>query len=195
MKDKNFTIIGAAQDTGGEAAAGKYYDRAKVTFPAVIDTHHVISTRYHLINVPMGVWIDEKGQMVRPPDVAFSRKVQFSSIKVDGDQYVAALRDWVEKGAKSKYVLPAEEFKARWGPRKGAEELAEVNFKLGLYFHENHQPALAKKYWQEAERLNPESWNYHRQDWSFSPKDEMGNFMKKFRALGEKDYYPPLKLP
>lgn len=195
LKDKNFVIIAAAQDTGGEKAAGKFYDQAKVTFPALIDTHHEISSLYHMVNVPMGVWINEEGRMVRPVEVAYSHKVQFDRIKVDGDSYVKGLRDWIEKGDKSKYALSPKELRERTAAPDSKGLLADANFKLGVYFHEQGKKALAKKYWQEAERLNPDSWNYHRQDWSFTPDKAMEYFMKKFRAEKDKDYYPPLRLP
>jgi hypothetical protein len=188
-------ILAVAQDTGGEAAAGKFYDGAKVSFPALIDTQHVVSSLYHMVNVPMGVWIDEQGRIVRPPEVAYSRKVQFLTIKVDGDRYAAGLRDWVEKGDKSRYVLQPSALKEKLGPRKAAEDLADANFKLGVYFHQQGNKELAKKYWQEAQRLNPDSWNYHRQDWSFTPAEAMTKWMAKFKALGGKEYYPPLEIP
>ena len=63
LKDQGFELIAAAQDTAGEAAAGKFYDRAKATFTTLIDKQHTVSTLYGMVNVPMGVWIDEEGHM------------------------------------------------------------------------------------------------------------------------------------
>ena len=56
-------LLAAAQDTGGEAAAGKIFEDAKVTYTAIIDEDHTISTLYNLVNVPSGVWIDERGKI------------------------------------------------------------------------------------------------------------------------------------
>jgi hypothetical protein len=188
-------IVAAAQDTGGESAAGKFYERAKVSFPALIDTQHVVSSLYHLVNVPMGVWVDEQGRIVRPAEVAYSKKVQFLSIKVDGDRYVAALRDWVENGDKSRYVLRPSALTEKLGARKSTEDLADAHFKLGAYFHQQGKKDLAKKHWQEAQRLHPDSWNYHRQEWSFTPGEAMTKWLAKFRSLGDKPYYPPSEIP
>ena len=148
-----------------------------------------------MVNVPAGVWIDEEGRIVRPPEVAYSKTNKFLSIEVKGDDYVAGVRDWVEKGAASRYALKPEEVKKRLAPRAPEHDLADANFKLGVHFHAAGDAALADKYWAEAQRLRPESWNYHRQDWSFTPKEANTNWMKKFQALGGKPYYEPLDLP
>ena len=65
LKDKNFEIISAAQDTGGEAAAGKIFEDANVTYASIIDVDHAISSLYNLVNVPSAVWVDEEGRIVR----------------------------------------------------------------------------------------------------------------------------------
>jgi hypothetical protein len=44
---------------------------ARPTHPALIDTTHVLADLYHMVNVPTVVWIDERGRIVRPNDVAF----------------------------------------------------------------------------------------------------------------------------
>ena len=51
-----------AQDTGGEAAAGKWYDAAKATYTTLVDPAHAVSSAFQFINVPTGVWIDERGR-------------------------------------------------------------------------------------------------------------------------------------
>jgi len=194
LKDKNFEILAAAEDTGGEEAAGPWYDKAKATYTTLIDRDHVVSSLYHMVNVPTGVWIDEQGRIVRPPEVAYSRDVALLSIKVNGSDYVAGLRDWVDKGPQSKYAMAPDELRDSLAARPTDEALADAHFKLATYFKERNDAQLAQKHWQKAQALNPESWNYHRQEWSFT-SDANRNWMAKFRALGDKPYYAPLKLP
>ena len=97
MKDRNFEIVAAAQDIGGEAAAGKWYDAAKATFTTLVDAKHTVSSAFHLVNVPMGVWIDERGRVVRPAEPAWtsSRTDTFGGkpLAIEGEIYIAALRD------------------------------------------------------------------------------------------------------
>ncbi len=194
MKDQNFEIIAAAQDTGGLEAAGPFYERAAATFTTLIDKEHTVSRLYNMVNVPTGVWIDEEGRIVRPNEVAYSKDVAFLSLKVNGDAYVSALRDWVNKGPESAFVMTPEEIKEQVQPRSSDEALADAHFKLGVYFHETGQPEKEAAAFAKAQELRPESWNYHRQQWSFTPKDAMKKWMAKYKGLGDEPYYAPLEL-
>ena len=197
LKDKNFEIVAAAQDTGGEAAAGQWYDRAKATFTTLIDVEHSVSSAYEFINVPMGIWIDERGRVVRPAEPAWTSdstlKIGQKSIVTEGAAYTAALRDWVSKGEKSAYALSDEEFARRVKPRSAAAMEADANFKLAVYFHEKGNRERAEKYFAQAQKLNPDDWNYHRQDWSFTPDQAGKKWLEKFNSL-DQPYYPKLEI-
>jgi hypothetical protein len=71
----------------------------------LIDEKHLVSKLYNMVNVPTGVWISEQGRIVRPNEVAFvdDRFKVFSGL--DAAPYLNALKDWVEKGDKSVYVM------------------------------------------------------------------------------------------
>lgn len=194
LKGKGFEIVAAAQDSDGEAAAGKSYDKAKATYTTLIDPEHTVSSLYQMINVPCGVWIDEEGKIVRPAEVAYSKDVSLLSIKVEGDKYVAALRDWVNQGDDSAFALPKAELQQRMAPKSETAALADANFKLAVYFHQLKDDARAEQYFAAAQKLQPDDWNYHRQQWSFTPSVAMKNWFEKFRELNGKDYYEPLDL-
>jgi hypothetical protein len=198
LKDQNFELISAAQDTGGEEAAGQFFDRAKSTFTQIVDENHVISTTYNMVNVPTGVWIDEEGMIVRPNETAYSSNTKMTlfekELKSRGADYVAALKDWVKNGAESPYALTPEEVAKRVQPRTDDQALAEAEFQLGNYFLAQSDEANANLHWEAAQKLRPESWNYHRQDWSFTPKEAGANWNKKFQAF-EEDYYPDTDIP
>ena len=81
---------------------------------------------------------------------------------------MAALRDWVANGDESEYVLSDEEFARRVKPRSPAEMEAEASFKLAVWFQQAGDTELATKYFERAQALNPDDWNYHRQEWSFT---------------------------
>ncbi len=198
MKDQNFEIIAAAQDTGGEAAAGKWYDQAKATYTTLVDVKHSVSSAYQFINVPMGIWVDERGRVVRPAEPAWttnqSMKFGAKSISTEGVTYVAGLRDWVKNGEHSSYALSDEEFARRVKPRSAAEMEADASFKLAVWFYENGSKELAAKHWHRAQQLNPDDWNYARQEWSFTPTEASKNWLEKFQKL-EQPYYPKLEMP
>lgn len=190
--------MAAAQDTGGEAAAGKWYDAAKATFTTLVDTQHAVSTAFQFINVPMGVWVDERGRVVRPAEPAWTSnqtmKIGEKSIVTEGEAYVAGLRDWVRKGERSEYALSDEEFARRVKPRSAAEMEADASFKLAVWFHAQGNGELSARYWRRAQELNPEDWNYHRQEWSFTPAEAGKKWREKFDQL-EQPYYPKLEIP
>jgi hypothetical protein len=196
LKDSNFELIAAAQDTGGDAAAGKWYDAAKATYTTLIDTKHAVSSAYQFINVPMGIWIDERGRVVRPAEPAWTSnqtmKIGEKSIVTEGEVYVSALRDWVRNGDRSSYALSDEEFARRVKPRSAAEMEADASFKLAVWFHDTGNAELAAKYFRRAQELNPADWNYHRQDWSFTPAEAGKKWREKFDKL-EQPYYPKLQ--
>jgi hypothetical protein len=189
--------VAAAQDTGGEEAAGKWYDQAKATFTTLVDAQHAVSTAYQFINVPMGIWVDERGRVVRPAETAWTKnstlKIGDNSIVTEGEAYVAAIRDWVAKGEHSTFALSDEEFARRAKPRSASEMEADASFKLAVFFHESQKSELAEKYWARAQQLNPDDWNYHRQDWSFTPQEAGKKWLDKFQKL-DGPYYPKLEI-
>ncbi len=188
--------MAAAQDTGGEAAAGKWYTAAKATYTTLIDTGHAISSAYQLVNVPSGVWIDERGRIVRPSETAAPKnqelKIGGKTINTQGDAYVAALRDWVAKGESSEFVMSDAEYRRRVKERSPREREADACFKLAVALHDRGREDEARQWWLRAQTLSPDNWNYHRQDWSFT--SEAGKkWMDKFQKTTT-DYYPKLEL-
>jgi hypothetical protein len=115
-------------------------------------------------------------------------------IDTEGEAYVTGLRDWVANGAASRYALSDEEFARRVKPRSPAEMEADASFKLAVWFHDKGNTQLASKYWRRAQELNPDDWNYHRQDWSFTPTEAGKKWREKFDKLSG-PYYPKLDIP
>jgi hypothetical protein len=149
-----------------------------------------------MVNVPTAVWIDEEGRIVRHDEDAYSKSYQAGNLSFDNDVYRPAVYDWVKRGADSRYVETPEQVLAQIPTRGEAESLAEPTFQLGVWFYLNGDRERADRYWDEAQKLNPDSWNYHRQDWSFLDGAETTkNWLAKFRSLGDKPYYRPLELP
>jgi len=46
---------------------------------------------------------------------------------------------------------------------------------------------------ERAQALNPDDWNYHRQEWSFTPAEAGKKWLEKFQKTKE-PYYPKLDL-
>jgi tetratricopeptide (TPR) repeat protein len=197
LKGKNFEIVSVAQDTGGIKDAGKWIDAAKPEYSVLIDTQHLVTRLYNMVNVPTAVWIDEKGRIVRPNEVAFVDDRYKAMHKLEADEYLNAIRDWVAKGERSAFALGEKELKERLAPQNPDWARAAAEFSLAEYLYRKGSAAASIKHYKEAQRLNPESWNYKRQAWALSDaeRDYGTNFMKEVQKLNGKPYYAPRHLP
>ena len=184
-----------AEDTEGEKAAGKFYDAAKATFTTLIDTKHTLSSLYGMVNVPTGVLIDEEGTVVRFDEGAYSRKYEAGKFTFGTDEYLPIVRDWVKNGAASPYVQEPGELSGLVARRTEAQARADAAFRLGSFFELQGDEERARGYWLQAQELNPDSWNYHRQEWSYTPGKAGMKWLQKVQKLEGKPYYEPLALP
>jgi hypothetical protein len=168
----------------------------------------------------MGTWIDEQGMIVRPPEPAFpwvprapteellaqlpplltEQLREAQKIEIDPEPYVAALRDWVARGAESPFALSADEVVARSTPRDLNRARAAACFELGQWLHRGGFPDDAVRWFREAHELQPENWTYKRQAWTFAdpfqgPNDQYdSDWLTEVRKDGPEQYYPPVEL-
>lgn len=210
-----------ALDTGGAEAAKPWIDRAEPTHPSLIDQAHLLDELFGVVNVPMGMWVDEAGVLVRPPEPAFVQRsplrdmevpddldprlkdmlAEAKKIRTEPDKYVGALRDWVAHGPDSPYALSPDEVVERSRPRDDDVARAAAHFELGQHLHRTGYPDDAVPHFREAHRLQPENWTYKRQAWSFAdpyqgPTEHYdGDWLSDVREIGAENYYPPLEMP
>ena len=195
LKSENFEIISVAQDTGGEEAAGYIFDDANVSYTAIIDVNHQISSLYNLVNVPSGVWIDEQGSIMRINEGTYAKEHMNGAWGTN--DYVPIVRDWVKKGADSEYVWDRDKVRESIVQRTPEAERAQPAFRLGGYYFTNDNDEKAEQYWTMAQELDPTSWNYLRQDLLY---EEGGSAGPEWRARREKiegaggNYYAPLEI-
>jgi tetratricopeptide (TPR) repeat protein len=197
LKEKGFEIVSVAQDTGGVKDAGKWIEAAKPEYTVLIDTQHLVTRLYDMVNVPTAVWINEQGRIVRPNEVAYVDNRYTAMHKIQAEEYLNAIRDWVAKGEQSVFVLGEKELKERLAPQNPDWALAAAEFGLAEYLYRKGLEAASIKHYKEAQRLNPESWNYKRQAWALSDaeRDYGTSFMKEVQKLNGKPYYTPRRLP
>ena len=197
LKDKNFEIISVAQDTGGAKDAGPWIIAAKPEYTALVDEQQTVTQKYGMVNVPTAVWINEQGRIVRPNEVAFIDDRFKSFTSMDSAPYIDAIRDWAAKGAKSIYVPSESELRARLKPQSNDRVRADAEFALAEYLYKQGKGVDAIPHFKEAQRLDPDNWNYKRQAWALSnaDRDYGTNFRKEVQKLSGKPYYEPRKLP
>jgi hypothetical protein len=179
-----------AQDTGGAAVAAPWYRRAEASYVTLVDETHKVSSLYSLVNVPSAVWIDESGHVRRIDEGAYATTHDMNGFQFGRDDYAPMVVSWVREGEESPYLKPVGALDVLEPTDEQA--LAEPTFRLGVYFHQQGDEARANRYWEAAQALHPDSWNYARQDWSFTPEEAGANWTRKVQSLDGKPYYRPI---
>ena len=216
LHPKGLEIVTVALDAAGVAAAGPWIAKAAPRHPSLIDRGHVIDALFGIVNVPTGVWIDESGTIVRPPETAHPWRPAYKdraipadatpeqrerietvrALNVENDRYVPALRDWIANGSRSRFVLSPDEVVRRSRPRSVNEAEAAAHFALGQALHDAGEKDAATRHFREAHRLQPTNWTYRRDAWSLSTPDEYGtSWMDEVKKEGVENYYPRLEMP
>lgn len=219
LHSQGLEVVTVALDANVETAR-RIIERVSPSHPALIDEYHAVDALLGIINVPTGVWIDEEGMIVRPPEPAFPGRASYremtstdtlpqrlqemlaeaSKIRTQPEEYIAALRDWVKHGKESRYALSPGDLIERSRPRPREEALAAAHFELGAHLYHLGRTEEAARHWREAHRLQSENWTYKRQAWSLAdplqgPTDLYdGDWLSEVRKTGPENYYPPLQL-
>jgi hypothetical protein len=169
----------------------KWIDAARpadpaLAHPSLIDTQHLTDELFGFCNIPMAVWIDEQGTIVRPaegasietspmrdmdipeglPERITRMLTEVKKIPDIADDYRAAIVDWATHGAASRFALSPDEVVARSQPRGADEARAAACFELGEHLRRTVGDEAAVSWWREAHRLYPANWTYKRQAWT-----------------------------
>ena len=168
-------VVDVCLEMGGAGIARLYVDEAESTHPSLLDESHAMDARFGVTNIPQVIWIDEAGQIVRPPEPATvpARGATAEGIvKMIGDgefreKYLARLRDWVANGAQSRYALAPEEVIARSRPRSPAISQAAAHFELAQdLWRRQGLSERALVHFNAAHELQPDNITYKRQAYS-----------------------------
>jgi hypothetical protein len=193
-----FELVDVCLEMGGADIARLYVDEASSTHPSLLDESHAMDARFGVTNIPQAIWIDEAGQIVRPPEPATPPAVGATAegiVKMIGDgafreKYLARVRDWVTNGAQSRYALSKEEVIARSRPRSPAVSQAAAHFEMAQHLW--RQQGLSDRalfHFNAAHGLQPDNITYKRQAYSVvgverSDDTEWGRF-RQAPAEGE----------
>ena len=202
--DAPFVVIAVAEEGRGAEQARPWIEKARPSYPCLIDENHVVSALYGMVNVPQCVWIDERGVIVRPPETAGStdhfRKMDLTTRTLAPEllaernaartAYLNAVRTWIRTG---KHALPGDEARARLPVITPEMAMADALFRLALHLRRHGREAEAAEHFAEASRLHPESWCIFRDAQQLEPSGLAGGqaFWERVNALGDKPYYPP----
>ncbi len=238
LKDRDFEIIAVALDAGGKAAVeariradwlsdpsedvkrlmgwgeAEWQQKAPPEYTCLIDEEHLVADLYGMTIVPMAVWIDEEGRIVRPTETAgmtdFFRRMDKETFVLPPEDaammkhnrmtYYNAVRDWVLKGPESEYALSPEEIRSRIRRPSETDSRAAAHARIGRHLFGQGDHEASKRHYEEAVRLCPDKWNYRRQSMVLEPAlvgelNTAPEFFAVQDALGEQDYHPPIDMP
>lgn len=215
-------MVTVALDLGGADAARPWVQKAQPEHPSLVDQAHITDEKFGFVNVPNAVWIDEAGTLVRPAHAAHVRRSplrdvevpeglgrvgemlgEVKKIRTNPEGYVAAIRDWVANGSRSRFAMSAAEVVAASRPRPPEHAEAAACFELGQYLWRGRDIAAAVHWFRRAHALHPQNWTYKRQAWTLAttPPGELsdlvqgpteqydGNWLDDVRAVGAENYY------
>ncbi len=185
------TVVTVALDVD-PAKARPWIERASPTHPSLVDVEHRVDDLFGISNVPMAVWIDESGTLVRPAEAATIRPNPYAAIEITdrmpermqqvltemrnlpdtGEAYRAAILDWAQQGADSRYALGPEAVIAASRARPIEHSRAAACFELGRHAHDRGDDDAAIAWWKQAHALFPENWTYKRQAWTLASTPE-----------------------
>lgn len=229
LQPRGLEIVTVGIDTAGAEACRPFIEAAAPQHPSLIDTSHRVAELFGVVNIPNGVWIDEHGIIVRPAEPAHVPRAGGRAGPTDGlpqrleeifteaqkirsapEAYVAALRDWVERGPASVFALGPDEVVARSRPRDGDAARGHAHFTLATHFEQAGDHEAAVRHFREAHRLVPDNFSYRRQAWSLEPNIEGplarfwqgpspddpdawpydSDWLSDVRSFGAENYYP-----
>jgi peroxiredoxin len=217
LHPRGLEIVTVALDLDEEAAR-PWIEMAKPEHPALIDREHKLGELFGVLNVPNGIWIDEDGVIVRPPEQVWPGKTEVDDldpatmsaaeaeifaevqkIPFATERSMVMIEDWLQRGADSEYALTPDEVVEKSGPRGIDTSRAAAHFELGQLLHRSGDHADAVDHWREAHRLQPENWTYKRQAWNFEDPGIQGpttaydgDWLTDIRAVGAENYYRAL---
>ena len=172
--------------------ARPWIEAAKPTHPSLIDTTHALADLYNVVNVPTILWIDERGRIVRPNDVAFGTDTFKSITGIAAAGHLAALRAWVRGEAT---VIPEARVRALQTLPTDDDQRARAEFGLGEWLFREGRTQAAARHFARAGELAPHDFTIRRGTMPMRGMDPMGQEFREMRGAWAKagnPYYRPL---
>ena len=120
----------------------------------MVDTSLVVAERFGITNVPMTVWVDEGGTVVKPPTPAPGDDRFKDFTQLDASLHHDALRRWVVDGEAPPPAPPAG--------RTEDEQLALAERRVAAWLQRTGAPDAAAAHLARAAELAPFDWTVRR---------------------------------
>ena len=191
LRGYGFTVVTVALDRSAEDAR-PWIEAAKPAHPSLIDTAHVLADLYNIVNVPTILWIDERGRIVRPNDVAFGTDIFKYITGLEAAGHLAALRAWVRGEATA---LPEARARVLQSLPTDGDQQARAEFGLAEWLYTRGRTEAAGRHFVRAGELAPHDFTIRRGTMPMRGIDPMGpQFREMLGAWVQagNPYYRPL---
>lgn len=148
-------VVVIAQDAQGAEVAKPWVEKAKGTYTALLDQNNFIGKAYNLKYVPVGILLDEGGQLVRA----------VGSVNIDNEDFRTELTEWVTTGSIPKAWIEADK-QSKPRALTANEQEADARFQLAIVLLANGKKDEAVAELKKAFKLDPENWLIRKQLWA-----------------------------
>jgi peroxiredoxin len=156
LEPQGLEILSVALDDSPDAAR-TYVEMADPVpqFRVLVDRELLLGDLYGIVNVPSVVWIDEGGNVVRPPVIAPGDDQWRDFTHIDASVHHDQLRAWVAEDT--------VEFEAREADAPSESELtARVERRVGAHLAREGRQDAAERHFVRAMELAPMDWTIRR---------------------------------
>jgi hypothetical protein len=206
LHGQGIEIITVGLEMGGADVLRPIVEAANPEHPSLVDATHQMDALFGVTNIPQVLWIDENGFIVRPPergspapqptDDPFAIFVfeLMARGTTHPEWYGDRIRDWVQKGADSEWVMSPDQVVAASHPRDTTVSEAAAHFALAQHHWtvEGFSPRTLHHF-ERAHTLQPDNITYKRQAysaWSFAKTPEDLARFTQSPAAGEEADWP-----
>jgi hypothetical protein len=171
--------------------ARPWIESVNPTHPTLIDPQHLMADLYNVVNVPTIFWIDERGRIVRPNDVAFGSDTFKHITGLSAAKHLDALRAWV-KGEGS--ALSDEQVRRHQPLPTEADQQARAEFGLGQWLWAQGRQPAAERHFVRGGELAPHDFTIRRGTMPMRGIDSMGpqfrEMLQTWVGAGQPFYRP-----
>ena len=162
-----------------------FIEAANPMHPSVIDTEHLISELYHVVNVPTIIWIDEQGQICRPHDAQFGTDTFTQFHGKSSGPYLDMIRAWVQDG---EGAMSIDDVRKNQIAPSESSQLARTERALAWHLSKRGCDEAAAAHFERAGELAPKDWTIRRGSMPIRGEDPFGPGFFELAAEGPSVY-------
>lgn len=153
-RDNGLEVIAIACDVQGVSAAKPWIEKSGATFTTLIDTDNTLAAMFGFNVVPLAIWLDKEGKVVRGPVGVDIRK----------ENQQERLAAWIKTSE-----VPHD--KAKSSPLTEAQLNARLRVRFASRLLEKYRKDQALAQLRKALEGDPENWLIHKQIWAIEHPD------------------------